>query len=239
MDIINVSLLGKIILKLILIPKTWNIQLVIGKTLYLLILLSILVKIAYLLFKNKLGIKEIEIDEAELGIGNCKLKLKPNHEVAQIAYKLWVELNTRKIGLKIDPENDVIDEVYNSWYTFFGITRELIKTIPAHKLRKDESTRKLVDIATKVLNKEFRVHLTKWQAKFKYWYSFQKNRNQNPLFSPQQIQKQYPEFNALLLDMQDVNIKMIYYKSKLKEIFIGSIKPEETDPVTDLTTLED
>lgn len=71
-------------------------------------------------------IADWEIDEAEIGIGSGKLKLKPNNIDRQIAYSIWVELSTRKIGLQIDPEDDVIAEIYDSWYAFFSVTRELI-----------------------------------------------------------------------------------------------------------------
>src|SRR5689334_1566615 len=54
-----------------------------------------------------------EIDETELGIGSQKIKIKPSYEDIQIAYKLWVELSTRKIGLPLDFENDVVLEVFN------------------------------------------------------------------------------------------------------------------------------
>ena len=47
---------------------------------------------------------EFEIDEAEIGIGNHKIKIKPNVQDLQISYQLWVELSTRKIGLLIDKE---------------------------------------------------------------------------------------------------------------------------------------
>ena len=49
--------------------------------------------------------KTYEINEAEIGIGIGKIKIKPNYEDTQIAYKLWVEMSTRKIGLPIDFEN--------------------------------------------------------------------------------------------------------------------------------------
>jgi len=68
---------------------------------------------------SSLFYSSFEIDEAEIGIGSQKIKIKPSNEDLQIAYKLWVELSTRKIGIKIDEEHDVIIEVYNSWYEFF------------------------------------------------------------------------------------------------------------------------
>ena len=63
---------------------------------------------------------DLTLDQAEIGIGSSKVTIRPNHLDKQIAYNIWVELSTRKIGLEIDLENDVILEVYNSWYAFFG-----------------------------------------------------------------------------------------------------------------------
>ncbi len=61
----------------------------------------------------------MEIDEAEIGIEPGKIKLRPNFTDRQVAYQIWVELSTRKIGLEIDLAHDVISEVYDSWHKFF------------------------------------------------------------------------------------------------------------------------
>ena len=82
----------------------------------------------------------MEIDEAEIGIGDQKIRLKPNEVDRQIAYQVWVELSTRKIGLEIDPDHDVISEIYDSWYSFFSVTRELIKDVPATKISSPSPT---------------------------------------------------------------------------------------------------
>ena len=79
--------------------------------------------------KNKSNLmfsREVEIDV----FGN-KLRLKRSYEVSQIAHQAWTELVTRKAGIPIDFEHDVIAEVYNSWYQLFTETRSLIKAIPA------------------------------------------------------------------------------------------------------------
>ncbi len=81
-----------------------------------------------------LGCYSVNIDEASLGIGNNSVTVKFNKQDQEIAYKLWVELTTRKIALLYDKENDVVEEVFNSWYQFFGIARDLLKEIPASRL---------------------------------------------------------------------------------------------------------
>src|SRR5437762_14135670 len=64
------------------------------------------------------GKSYFELDETEVGIGAGKLKLKANYDDLQVAFKFWTELSTRKIGLPFDEENDVVVEVYDSWYEF-------------------------------------------------------------------------------------------------------------------------
>src|SRR5690606_28412594 len=78
--------------------------------------------------------RSFEIDQAEIGVGNNKFRFKPNLTDRQVAYAIWVELSTRKIGLPIDPEHDVISEIYDSWYNFFTVTRELVKGIPVNQV---------------------------------------------------------------------------------------------------------
>lgn len=170
-------------------------------------------------FRRK--IKTYEIDEAEIGIGNQKVKIKPNYQDMQIAYKLWVELSTRKLGLEIDLDNDVIKEIYDSWYEFFKLTRELIKNIPVSKIRKDESTKELIRIAIEVLNEGLRPHLTKWQAKFRKWYNTEIEGAENRDLSPQEVQKKYADYEKLVKEIIDVNHKLIEYRKILRELAIG------------------
>lgn len=161
----------------------------------------------------------LEIDEAELGIGNSKIKIKPNYTDYQISYKIWVELSTRKIGLPIDFENDVIDEIYDSWYEFFRITRELIKDIPVQNYQKYQSTQDIVRIAVEVLNEGLRPHLTKWQAKYRKWL-VQQNGSSNDK-TPQEIQRVYPQYDELVKDIENVNKSLMQYRMVMKEIILG------------------
>lgn len=58
----------------------------------------------------RLGLKAYEIEQAEFGFGGQKVTIRPNIADIEIAYKTWIELNTRKIGLPIGLSQDVILE---------------------------------------------------------------------------------------------------------------------------------
>ena len=166
------------------------------------------------------NIKSYEINEADIGIGNSKVNIKPNYEDMQIAYKLWVELSTRKIGLSIDLDHDVIEEIYDSWYEFFKLTRELVKGIPISKIRKDKSTKELVRVAIEVLNEGIRPHLTKWHSKFRRWYNTEIEKKEYLSLSPQDCQKKYPEYERLTQDLIKVNKRLMEYRNILRQLAI-------------------
>jgi hypothetical protein len=160
-----------------------------------------------------------EIDRAEIGIGSGKLSFRPNVADEQIAYAIWVELSTRKIGLPIDLKHDVIWEIYDSWHTFFSVTRELIKDIPVNKIRND-STKKIVMLSIRVLNEGLRPHLTTWHARFRHWYERELQKAGDDI-DPQSIQAKYPRFAELEEDLLDVNAKLIRYREKMQELVLG------------------
>lgn len=162
-----------------------------------------------------------EIDTAELGFGNQKVTFKPNDTDRQIAYSIWVELSTRKVGLPIHLDDDVIAEIYDSWYAFFGVTRELIKDIPVSKVRQD-STGKIISLSIEVLNEGLRPHLTKWQARFRHWYDIQMGSPSD--ICPQDVQRNFPEFEALSADLLEVNEKLRNYRKRMYELVTGQVE---------------
>jgi hypothetical protein len=168
------------------------------------------------------GWKEFEIDEAEIGVGTGKLTLKPNMTDRQVAYSIWVELSTRKIGLPIDFEHDVIAEIYDSWHSFFTVTRELIKTVPVNKVRHG-STQKIIRLSIEVLNEGLRPHLTKWQARFRRWYEHQLGKtSDDKVIDPQEIQQKFPKWSELRADMERVNQHLIKYREKMHELVLAA-----------------
>lgn len=157
--------------------------------------------------------KSMEIKGFDLGIGNSSIKLSYNKKDQEVAYKLWVELSTRKIGLPFDEENDVIVQVYDSWYEFFKIARETLKEIPAERIPYSND---LINLTEQVLNKGLRPHLTKWQAKFRIWYENEAKKTND--MSPQEIQKKYSEIKLLIDDLKNTNKHMIEYKELMWKI---------------------
>lgn len=164
-------------------------------------------------------ISDFEIDGAEVGIGDFKMAFNPNDTDGQIAYSIWVEFSTRKIGLPIDLNHDVISEVYDSWYSFFGFTRELVKTIPVSKVR-DDCTGKFVKLSIEVLNEGLRPHLTQWHARYRRWYEHKVKDSFD--MSPQDTQKEFPKYDALSSDLFAVNNRLIKYREKMNELVMGA-----------------
>jgi len=164
--------------------------------------------------------RRMQIDEAEFGLGNQKITLRPNTTDLQIAYKIWVELSTRKIGLPIDLDHDVISEIYDSWYGFFSVTRDHIKEVPATRFRRKD-TERIIRLSIEVLNSGVRPHLTKWQARFRRWYEQALAKEDNLIIDPQDIQKKFPKYEELVGDLRVVNKRLIQYRQKLYELLTG------------------
>jgi hypothetical protein len=173
-------------------------------------------------YRGWFGFGSFDLDSAEIGIGDTRMSFSPNRTDRQIAYAIWVELSTRKIGLEIDPEHDVISEVYDSWYDFFGVTRNLIKEVPAHKLR-SKGTRAIVRASVQVLNEGLRPHLTRWQARYRRWYD---SIDPGDSREPQVIQQEFPKYEELVADLLAINAKLINYRRAMYKLATGD--PEDT-----------
>lgn len=187
---------------------------------YALLLGLVIIFFAIRLVRRGQPFRDFELDEAEFGIGDQKIKLRPNYADRQLAYAIWVELSTRKVGLPIDLNEDVIVQVYDSWHDFFSTVRELIKGLPVARMNRD-STRKVVHLSIELLNEGLRPHLTRWQAKFRRWYDKQLSNTSFDDLPPQEIQSKYKEFSELEADLLSLNKKLMAYRRKMYELVIG------------------
>jgi hypothetical protein len=203
----------------IVVDKSWDLSAHASGLLILLVaVLLVLIAILPSLLSGRWRIwRRFELSGAELGLGDQKVTLHPNLTDMQIAYKIWVELSTRKIGLPIDLEDDVVADIYDSWYSFFSVTRELIKDVPVSRFRRKD-TEQIVRLSIEVLNMGIRPHLTKWQARFRRWYEQELTKEDNAKLHPQDIQKSFPQFQELASDIALVNQRLINYRQKMYEL---------------------
>ncbi|KUO51111.1 MAG: hypothetical protein APF76_16590 [Desulfitibacter sp. BRH_c19] len=165
-----------------------------------------------------------EVVELEITLGGMgRMLIKPSYDEMRIAHKAWVELSTRKAGLLFDEEDDVIVEVYDSWYQLFREMRVLVKEIPIERIRTQKSTGQLVKVLIGALNKGLRPHLTRWQAKFRRWYEWrieQENKNDGML-TPQELQREYPHYEQLKEELKIINVELIQYVNELEKLAHG------------------
>ena len=175
--------------------------------LLILMLVIFVIRFIYKIFKTKVKVKTVSIS-------GVSIELEYSNDVKNLANAVWIELSTRKIALPFDEENDVIVEVYNSWYTVFEKFREILKKLP---MNNNKSVDSLANIILEVLNGCLRDHLTKWQARFRKWY----DKNKDIDGDPQKIQKQYPQYKELVEDLKKVNNKMINLTDELNKIRKG------------------
>jgi hypothetical protein len=163
--------------------------------------------------------KELEIEIS--GSPKAKFKVERNDDNLYIANRIYIELTTRKAAIPIDENNDLIEEVYNSWYELFGIIRDELKQLPGRYLKNHDATTALIGISRKILNDGLRPHLTEYQAKFRNWLEKAKEDSTNAGLTPQEIQKKYPDFSVLVASMKVVNQLLIDYSKQLDKLIKG------------------
>ncbi|WP_326370069.1 hypothetical protein [Flavobacterium sp. SUN046] len=162
-----------------------------------------------------------EMDVEISGSPKISFKVERNYENLYIANRIYIELTTRKAAIKIDENHDSIEEIYDSWYQLFGIIRDEIKTVPGKYLKDHDPTSALIGLSRKILNDGLRPHLTEHQAKFRKWLENEKKQSVNKNLSPQEIQKNYPDFTNLVLSMKAVNLILANYAIELDKLIKG------------------
>jgi len=179
--------------------------------LILLIILSVLlvVIVLFILHRSKFSIKVKEINFKGFSI-------LVNRHVAEMAYKIYIHLKTRKLAIVVT-DDDVIIDVYSSWYRAFTELRELLLEIEPTKKNMD-----FIELTLSILNEGMRPHLTKWQAKFHRWYNNEIKRTNE--LTPQEIQRKYPQYEKLMDELKEASKEISKYIQELENIFIGEDK---------------
>lgn len=185
------------------------------------LILIVLLIIVYLLYKGGRIIKGFSLIPVsfEFSIPSAKASylIVRNYSTLEIAHKIFVELSTRKAAIPVDPDNDVIIEIYNSWYELFKVIRSDIKNIDGKTISADKNCEMITSTAIAILNSGLRPHLTQYQARFRRWYLKAEVDENNAGKTPQEIQKQYPEYQELVENIKQVSKELIDYKNQLEQ----------------------
>ncbi len=134
---------------------------------------------------------------------------RTDSELKEFAKRVYIELSTRKAGIPIDKDKDVIEDIYNSWYALFCSIREEMKKLPVAYFSKDAESEPVIEIARKILNDILRPHLTEHQAKYRSWIKSSKQIQGLERLSPQELQKQYPDYINLIKSITVTNMLLI------------------------------
>ena len=140
-----------------------------------------------------------------------------NYANVEIAHRVYTEIMTRKAGQPFDEDNDVILEIYNSWYELFSLVRNEIKEIPGNLLHKNKRTKDFITLLMDILNKGIRPHLTIHQAQFRKWI----DENSKEGIRPQELQKEYSGYLEQVESIKEVNKTLLSYSEELLKIVYG------------------
>lgn len=173
------------------------------------ILFSIVILIILYFFNKSKKSRVLSISD----INAFSITIKLNVKNIDIAYMMYIQLRTRKIGIAFDDE-DVLIEVYKSWFTAFNAIRDLLMNI-----RPNPQNQAIIELGVKVLNNGMRPHLTRWQAKFRKWYDLEANKKDNEKLSPQEIQRKFPEYNSLIEDLKRSQDEILVLLESLEDTF--------------------
>ena len=132
-----------------------------------------------------------------------------------VAWKLYVQLRTRKAALIFDEKQDIIADVYESLYSIFPMARELLIDLPLSEINRKSN---VADLVFRVLNDGIRPHLTKWQADFLHWWESAKANQNDKNLAPQDIQKGYVRYGELVADLKATNLELNKFADDLLTI---------------------
>jgi len=132
------------------------------------------------------------------GFGAASVTIEPNDAVARAAHQAWIEISTRA-GAAGFSENDLIVEVYDSWYELFRLLRRIATELPTHKGLQSSEAQLLLDALVSALNEGLRPHLTLRQAAFREWWGHEQPVRGE---TPQARQQRYPEYGAVMSEIE-------------------------------------
>lgn len=188
----------------------WTVVLRVGPLVWLALVLAVVIHAL-----RSRGWSRWKTQEVTFAFGGFTTRLTPDDEVARIAHQAWTELSTRKAGILVE-DDDVIAEVYESWYQLFGALRLLAKEVPVAALHDSSDAKTLLDTLVAAMNSGLRPHLTEHQARFREWW--RRASEAEPELTPQERQRAYPHYDALVSDMRRVNQGLMELAENLRRL---------------------
>jgi len=170
----------------------------------------------FFFLRRSLRVKQVEL-RLPFGLGNITYEATDRDRV--LAWKMYVQLKTRKAALPFDEEHDVIVDVFGSLHEIFPITRDLLSELNPHQ---GEAQKSIADFVLRVLNDGIRPHLTRWHATYQMWWNKAIDMPDNKGKSPQEVQRAFPQYADLTADMKRMNDELIKYAEELLAIVHAS-----------------
>jgi hypothetical protein len=144
------------------------------------------------------------------GLGNIVYDASDQDRV--LAWKMYIQLKTRKAALPFDEDHDIISNVYDSLHEVFSVTRNLLSECCPHY---QETQKSISDFILRVLNDGIRPHLTWWHPIFRSWWERALNSQGNLEKTPQEIQRDFPQYRDLIADLKRMNDELTKYAEEL------------------------
>jgi hypothetical protein len=162
-----------------------------------------------LVLRRRLRTTQVEIS-LPFGLGSITYEATDRDQV--LAWKMYVQLKTRKAALPFDEEHDLIVNVFDSLHEVFPVTRELLSEVKPHH---DDAQRSIADFVLRVLNDGIRPHLTRWHATYRAWWDAAVQAPENASKSLQEIQRAFPHYEELTTDLRRTNDGLAKYAEEL------------------------
>ncbi len=187
----------------------------------IMVIVLLVFSLLWWLIKKKMQQKHFRFRSVQLILPmGISVGIERNEATLHIANRIYTELVTRKAALLFDPANDHVLQVYDSLYVLFQTIRKELKEIPGGYLRDYPDSQKLLELGISILNDGLRPHLTQHQARFRSWYNHA--ILEQPQLAPQALQQQYPNYEALVKDLQTANQQINEWANQLKKLLYNT-----------------
>lgn len=163
----------------------------------------------FLLVRRRFQATQVGIS-LPFGLGNVTYEARDRDRIP--AWRMFVQLKTRKAALPFDEEHDTIADVFDSLHEVFPLTREFLSEVNPHQ---GDAQRSIADFVLRVLNDGIRPHLTRWHSTYGRWWEAAISATENKNRSLQEIQRAFPQYSELTTDLKKMNDELAKYAEDL------------------------